>query len=137
MTNSGFPVRRFTRIRDFDYSHGGFYFLTLCTENRRCLFGDVIDGVMRLSEFGKIVVACWEEISSHFQFASLDSYVVMPNHLHGIITLSDDERASHDLPLQDRQTSGSKPGSITAIIGLFKSSVTRQINGMRPAGSPR
>jgi putative transposase len=128
--------RRSLRIPDYDYSQGGYYFVTLCSYNRDCLFGEITGEEIILNDIGKTVIECWEDIPSHFSYASLDAYIVMPNHIHGIITISENERASHDLPLQARHKSGSSPGSITAIVGLFKSSVTRRINGQRPGLPP-
>ncbi len=134
--NPDAPRRHSIRIPDYDYSQGGSYFVTFCSYNRHCLFGEVVGDAMRLSEYGKLVDECWKSIPSHFPLASLDAYIVMPNHVHGIITITENDGASHDLPLRDRHKSGSKPGSITAIVGLFKSAVTRRINDVRPAGSP-
>jgi REP element-mobilizing transposase RayT len=123
------------RLTEYDYSQPGSYFLTLCTNSRQCLFGEITDGEIKLSQTGRIVTDCWESIPSHFPDASLDVYTIMPNHVHGIITLSGNKRASHDLPLQNRQKPGASHSSIPAIIGLFKSSVTRHINDMQLANS--
>ena len=73
------------RLRNYDYSQPGSYFVTICVQHRKCLFGTIIDGKMRLNEIGRIVVECWNHISQHIPSVELDEYVVMPNHMHGII----------------------------------------------------
>ena len=81
------PRRRATRLRDYDYGQTGGYFVTICVQHQKCLFGTIIDGQMQLNEIGKIVVECWNRIPQHFFSAELDYCVIMPNHIHGIILL--------------------------------------------------
>jgi putative transposase len=81
------PRRKSTHLRDYDYANPGYYFVTICTRDKRCLFGDVVDGVMRLSDTGVVVDARWRAIPNHFATVVLDQYVVMPNHVHGIVQL--------------------------------------------------
>ncbi len=81
--------RRSIRLRDYDYSQPGAYFITLCTQNRECLFGDIVNGEMVLNEYGMVVKQCWLAIPQHFPHAQLDAYVIMPNHVHGIIILNE------------------------------------------------
>ncbi|HOV71833.1 MAG TPA: transposase [Dysgonamonadaceae bacterium] len=81
--------RRSIRLQGFDYSQAGFYFITLCTQNREYLFGEILNGEIRLNEFGKIAYQCWLEIPNHFPNVQLDECVIMPNHIHGIIELKD------------------------------------------------
>jgi REP element-mobilizing transposase RayT len=85
--NHTLPKRRSPRLKDYDYSQDGGYFVTICTQNRVCLFGDVADGVMRLNDAGKMVVVYWEEATRKFPGLILDAAIVMPNHMHGIIFL--------------------------------------------------
>lgn len=80
--------RRSIRLNGYDYAQNGNYFLTLCTRNRECLFGDVRDGKMYLSNYGKMVNECWQEIPVHFPQIVLHEYVIMPNHVHGIIEIN-------------------------------------------------
>ncbi len=79
------PRRKPTRLRDYDYSQPGAYFVTICVQHRKCLFGTIVDGQMQLNEIGKIVVECWNHIPQHFPFIELGDSVIMPNHIHGII----------------------------------------------------
>ena len=83
--------RRSTRLRGFDYARPGAYLVTLCTENRACLFGDMVKSEMRLNVVGQVVETCWRDIPNHFPHARLDAYVIMPNHIHGIIWIDNVE----------------------------------------------
>jgi len=85
-SKSNFPQRRVMRLRDYDYSQPGAYFVTICVQHLKCLFGAITDGEMRLNKTGKIVVECWNHIRQHFSSVELCEYVVMPNHMHGIIS---------------------------------------------------
>ncbi|MBI4647653.1 MAG: hypothetical protein HY738_13965 [Bacteroidia bacterium] len=76
-----------TRMPGWDYSRGGKYYVTICTKNHDCYFGNVIDGKMRLNEMGIITDEFWREIPKHFPHTWLDEYVVMPNHVHGIVVM--------------------------------------------------
>jgi REP element-mobilizing transposase RayT len=77
--------RRSIRLKGYDYTQAGAYFITIVTKDRACLFGRIVDGEMRLSHVGHIVRACWLAIPDHFPHAMVDEFVVMPNHVHGII----------------------------------------------------
>ena len=81
--------RKSVRLPGYDYGQAGAYFVTLVTEGRVCLFGEIIVDQVRLSEAGRIVQACWLAIRLHFPRAELGAFVVMPNHVHGIIVLHD------------------------------------------------
>lgn len=76
------------RLKDFDYSSDGAYFITICTQNRIQYFGNVVDGKIYLSEIGKIVRKFWHEIPKHFSGVHLDNFIVMPNHIHGILIIN-------------------------------------------------
>jgi REP element-mobilizing transposase RayT len=77
------------RLPHYDYATPGAYFVTVCVQERAYLFGEIIDGEMRLNGFGGIVQACWEELPRHYRHIEMDAFVVMPNHVHGIIVLTD------------------------------------------------
>lgn len=151
------------RLPGYNYRNPDPYFFTTCTADRRCLFGEIRDGVMCLNELGRIVQACWDAIPRHFPHVVLDAFQIMPNHVHGIfwIVQVDGHGAgigpsgalmlpfipsvgmTYASSLQDRQEyaqtpwpnrsipRGPKSGSAGAIIGSFKSAVTRLVNRER------
>ncbi len=140
--------RRSIRLPGYDYTHPGAYFVTICTHQRESLFGDVVDGEMRLNEFGEIVREEWFQTAKIRPNVELrdDEFVVMPNHIHGIIWIVDIVGATRRVAptTTTRQVApmaseprGPVPGSIGAIIGQFKSIVTKRINILRAApGAP-
>lgn len=86
--NQNLPNRKRNRIRNYDYSENGYYFVTICTHGKIFYFGQVENGRMLLNEYGKIVKKYWEAIPEHYNFVKLDQYVIMPNHIHGIIAVN-------------------------------------------------
>ena len=83
------PNRCSIRLKGYDYSQPGAYFITIVTQNRACLFGAVMDGEMRLNEWGEIVMRTWRDLPNHVPNMQLDAFVIMPNHVHGIIIITD------------------------------------------------
>ncbi len=81
--------RRSIRLQGYDYSQTGAYFVTVCTHNRQCLFGGIVNREMRLNDAGQVVQQCWDNIPTHFPHVELDEFVVMPNHVHGIVMIMD------------------------------------------------
>ncbi len=79
--------RRSLRLKGYDYTHMGAYFVTIATQGRSCLFGEVIGKEMRLNEAGEMVCRTWEALPQRFPVTEIDMFVVMPNHLHGIIVI--------------------------------------------------
>jgi REP element-mobilizing transposase RayT len=79
--------RRSIRLQGYDYSRPGAYFVTICTQNRECLFGQVVDGTMRLNGTGWMIQTVWDELPQFYPGVDIDAFVVMPNHIHGIIVL--------------------------------------------------
>src|SRR6266542_4432459 len=79
--------RRSIRLRNYDYSLPGAYFLTVCTEDRACLFGNVADDTMRLNDAGRMIEQWWFELNRKFPTVETDEFVVMPNHCHGIVVI--------------------------------------------------
>ena len=135
--------RRSIRLKGYDYTRPGAYFITICTHERAHLFGAVVEGEMQLNDAGRIAEQCWRNIPVHFPHVQLDAFVIMPNHVHGVlwIVAHDGARvgATHASPLRNAPIPprGPVPQSIGAIIGQFKSAVTRQINALRNApGAP-
>ncbi|MBI4619200.1 MAG: hypothetical protein HY739_03395 [Desulfobacterales bacterium] len=83
--------RRSIRLKGYDYSQQGGYYMTIVTQNRECLFGNVADGKMVLNDAGWVAQTCWLEIPNHFPNVHLDAFIIMPNHIHGIIFIIDNE----------------------------------------------
>lgn len=79
--------RRSIRLRGYDYHQPGAYFVTICTQNRECIFGEVVDRQMILNEAGRMVETVWRELPQHYAGIEVEAFVVMPNHVHGIIIL--------------------------------------------------
>lgn len=120
--------RRSIRLTDYDYRQTGAYFVTICAANKQCLFGEIANDEMQLTQMGETAIDCWEAIPQHFPNTELDAFVLMPNHLHGIVVIQT-ARAQHAAPLHTPPHVAS--GSLGAIIRSFKSATTRQINILR------
>ena len=85
--NPNIHHRHSIRLKGYDYTQQGAYFVTICTHQRNCLFGEIVDGEMKLNTNGEIARGSWLSIPRHFQNVELDEFVIMPNHLHGIILI--------------------------------------------------
>ena len=130
--------RRSTRLAGYDYSQEGAYFVTICTYAKQWQFGDVQNDVMILNQYGQIANSCWLEIPSHFPQIELDAFVIMPNHMHGIIVITESPSnvgAQHVAPSKRHFTSSNKKmtpnvkaGSLSAAMRSYKAAVTRQVN---------
>ena len=122
--------RRTIRLRGYDYSQGGMYFITICAENCKCLFGSITDGKMSTNDFGRAVKQCWNTIPFHFPHATLDEFIVMPNHIHGIIALQEKDlpyKVSSDGAVGAKNFSPPRGTSRTigSIVRGFKIGVTK------------
>ena len=117
--------RKDIRIPEFDYSQPGAFFVTIVTKDRKTLFGHVDNGKMVLNNVGKLAEEVWLALPTHFPNVELGEWVIMPNHIHGIISIN--VEATHASPLP-RISKGPAPGSIGAIIGSFKSAVTKRVH---------
>ena len=87
--------RKRNRMRGFDYSRSGSYFVTICVRDHREVFGEIHEGQLTLNDYGKLVEKHWLEIPSHYQNVQLDEFIVMPNHVHGIIVIANN--ANHGI----------------------------------------
>ena len=112
-------ARRSIRLPSYDYSRAGAYFVTLCIQGRECLLGEVVNEGVELSDMGHFVKEAWEGLAMQYSYVELDEYVVMPNHLHGVIVIS-----SETPSVTERKSLG-------RVIGAFKTISTKQINSMR------
>ena len=140
--NPDIHQRRSIRLQGYDYSKAGAYFITICAKERQCLFGDITDGTMRKNDAGQMVQMVWNNLPNRFGNMDLDEFTVMPNHFHGIVTLSRRGEAC----LRPSQSSvkpgdhkdrpyGTRPDSIGRVVQAFKSITTHQyINGVRCSG---
>jgi putative transposase len=129
--------RRTIRLAHYDYTRNGAYFITICTHRKCNLFGEIVGDDPSCSEMvlnvaGANAERCWVQIPSHFPYVEIDEYVIMPNHVHGIIIITDGGRrgTACRAPTNDSIERFSKPiaGSIPTIIRSYKSAVTRTIN---------
>jgi putative transposase len=121
-----------TRLRGWDYSTAGAYFVTICTRRGETFFGAVTDGETRLSPVGKIAHRYWADIPNHFPHVTVDEWVVMPTHIHGILLIhagppTDGVETRHVASLRGGQTEFGplKPGSLSRIVQAYKAAVTR------------
>ena len=112
--------RRSMRLKNYDYSRKGLYFITICTQNRVCFFGDVKNDEIILNGAGKTVETCWLEIPSHFPHVKVDAFCIMPNHIHGILIIMESVGAKNFLPLRHGTSK-----TIGSIVRGFKIGVTK------------
>jgi REP element-mobilizing transposase RayT len=120
--NSELHHRSTIRLKNYDYSKNGAYFVTVCVRNKECVLGNIINGKMVLSETGKIVSEYWFEIPKHFHNVKLDEFCVMPNHIHGILLLNNVGVQNFE-PLRNK-FQHIIPKSIGSIIRTYKTAVT-------------
>lgn len=139
--------RRSIRLKEYDYSTEGGYFLTIVTCQRECLFGEIIDDEMCLNQYGQIVKEEWFNTAKLRPGVGLieDEFVIMPNHIHGIVWLNSNDmldtgrgtaRCAPTIPFTisstpNRQFGQMDPNSIPVIVRAFKSAVTKRINNLR------
>jgi REP-associated tyrosine transposase len=120
--------RRTIRLREYDYRQAGAYFITAVAHGRGMLFGEIARGETRLNEFGRIVEEEWQKSSVIRREIELDVFVIMPNHIHGIVNITDvDVGATGRSPLR----SGPPARSLGAFVAGFKSAVTKRLNNLR------
>ncbi|MGR3302436.1 MAG: transposase [Candidatus Scalindua sp.] len=123
--NTKVHKRKSIRLKGYDYSQQGMYFVTVCTNNHHFLFGPIAEERMILNNAGRFANKCWLEIPEHFPHVVLDEFIIMPNHIHGIIIINDiNVGANNYSPLQINQfRSPSK--TIGSMIRGFKIGVTK------------
>jgi putative transposase len=130
--------RRSIRLKDYDYSQSGLYFITICSQDRRCLFGEIADGVMILNDAGQMIREQWSILPNRFNSIELHEFIVMPNHFHGIVELVSEQTVGAPLvgALVERHQMGQPQGiaptapeinpTIGDVIGAFKSLTTNE-----------
>lgn len=110
--------RRSIRLKEYDYSQEGYYYVTLCTHNRQCIFGEIIEEQMQLNHLGQIAQQNWNKIPIYFPHIMLDEFIIMPNHVHGVLHLQKIQKKDSTLTQGISSTLGS-------VIRGFKSAVTQ------------
>ena len=138
--NPSIHHRQSIRLKGYDYTSSGAYVVTMCTRDRACTLGDIVRGAVVLSNVGRIVFQSWMWLGHHHPYVDLDAWVIMPNHVHGIILILDDDIVSCD------RRGGSRTALTTALttapttakrkplgrlIGAFKTVSTKRINEIR------
>jgi len=139
------------RLPGWDYSAGGFYFVTICTQKMECILGGIYNNIMCLNRLGSITHQCWQNIPNHFPHVSLDEFIIMPNHVHGILEICENKKCGFDVETQNfyrqpvetlrRNVStymktknqfmssiSPKSGSLSTIVRSYKSAVTKIID---------
>ena len=116
--------RRSLRLKGHSYIEGGAYFITVCTYWRRCILGEIRDDEMHLNDLGVAVAQAWRATPDHFPLVQNDAFVVMPNHIHGLLLIGHGVGAKHASPLH-HPPRGALSGSVPAIVQSFKSAATR------------
>jgi REP element-mobilizing transposase RayT len=122
--------RRSIRLKGYDYRSAGAYAVTICVDGRECALGRVVDGEVELSDLGRVAAESWTWLEEQYSYVSLDAWVVMPNHLHGIVVIHDDDGDGHR---GGSRTAPTKRKPLGRLIGAFKTVSTKQINKMRDA----
>jgi len=134
--------RRSIRLKHYDYSQSSAYFVTICTQNKTCFFGDVVDGEMRLSDAGDMTLQVWNELPFYYPNVTLDEFVVMPNHVHGILNISnvgaqfiapavDNMFVSRNGVMNQNQSVINHAPTVGKIVRTFKARCTYMINEFR------
>jgi REP-associated tyrosine transposase len=132
--------RRSIRLQGYDYSQAGAYFVTIVTWRRECVFGEIVNEEMKLNEFGKIVQKWWDEIPVHFPNVEASAFVIMPNHIHGIILITEDRRGEVISPRENmtRNSGGETPPlrrrTLGQIIAYLKYQSTKEMNALDGSG---
>ena len=138
--------RRSIRLKGYDYTQPGAYFVTLVAHQRDCLFGEIVDDKMRLNAVGELAQGIWLSLPRHFPALTLDEWVIMPNHLHGVLVIGGAGEADHrkgeasavrlsgiaePLAADASPLHGTQSASVGAIVQNYKSVTARKINAHR------
>ena len=116
-----YPKRRNLRLPRYDYASLGAYFVTICTKDKRFLLGQIVDSRMMQNRFGEAVASVWKEIPLHYPEINNEVFIVMPNHVHGIIIIQDIGRAGY-------KPAPTKTHSLSEVVRGFKTYSSRRIN---------
>jgi len=123
--------RKSIRLKGYDYSRAGAYYVTICVQDRDMLLGKVVDGQIKLNEYGKMVAYTWNDLPNHHPHVCLDEFVIMPNHVHGVIIIDVGAGSvgagSEPAPTKTKH----KQHGLPEIIRQFKTFSARRINNIR------
>jgi REP element-mobilizing transposase RayT len=128
--------RRSIRLQGYNYAQAGAYFVTICSQQKAHLFGEIIEGKMALNECGHIINQIWHELPQHYANISLAEFVIMPNHIHGVIVLTENISVRADIVragLKPAPTHAPTKHGLSEIIRGFKTFSARRINQYRNA----
>jgi putative transposase len=129
MHNSLIHNRKSIRLTEYDYSQPGEYFVTICTHDKKCVFGEVTEEITKLLPMGEIAKKCWEDIPEQYPNVRLDEYVIMPNHLHGIIIITDCRRdLINQIPTKNFPLMKNPKMTLGKIIRYYKARSTKYIH---------
>ena len=120
--------RRTIRLKGWNYSNTEAYFITVCSRNREFLFGKILDGKMQLNEYGRIAETEWLQTAAVRSNVELDEYIIMPNHIHGILVIINNGRGVLQYAPTEERSFRSPTQTIGAIVRGFKSATTKHIN---------
>lgn len=124
MANQSISQRRSIRLYEYDYSQEGLYFVTICTQDKVCLFGEIVEEEMVLNDVGNMAKECWLAIPEHYHHVELHEFVIMPNHIHGIIGICAAVGANKHSP--DNIQFSSPVKTIGSVIRGFKIGVMKR-----------
>ena len=131
--------RKLNRLKDYDYSTCGYYYVTICIRDKVSVFGEIKNETMVLNHFGKIAGRRWREIPEHYENVGIDSYVIMPNHIHGIIIIKPYDNNTSvgteqcSVPtVIGKKSSSKKYGLLSKIIKSFKNTVIKDVREIDP-----
>jgi len=134
--------RRSIRLKGYDYTQPSAYFVTICTQDRTCLFGEVADGKMRMNEAGLMVQSVWDQLPAFYPGVGTDAFIVMPNHVHGIVVTEPTPVGAGLVPAHNGITPENRATTRVAltvgdVVGAFKSRVTvAYTRGVKKSGWP-
>ena len=125
MNNSKFPNRKSARLKGYDYTSMGYYFITINSKNKRCIFGKIKDEVMYPNKLGEIIIEEWETMAKIRKNIKLHEYVVMPNHFNAVVEIC------YSMNKNNVPRKFLAAHSLGTIIGSFKGAVTRKTNALK------
>ncbi len=115
--------RRSIRLKGYDYSQAGLYFITICTQNRLCVFGEIKNGEMVLNDAGMMIKTVWHEIPVYYHGFNIHEFIIMPNHVHGIIQIISNPKpvgaGPCACPVNERQQQIGQPQGVAPTMSLF------------------